>query len=1426
MHGQSQSQSLPLLVADGLSGSIHQITPTTLLIDVGLRTAAILFVTAVAAWWIRKRSAAAIHRVWTLGFAGCLAVPLITLVAPSWTLPLLPASSEATEVSTTVSPSYGTGSDEAGGHPAGTFNPASEIGSHAASYESFTIPHQNWTRPTEAAEKTLSQSPEMGKPREAELSNGGQTQQPTQIVTWQSGVLFIWIVGVLFALVRVSCQHLLLYRLLQNCEPVGERSWGDSVDEVRQLLKIARPVRILRAISASSPIAAGVVRPTVVLPNDSADWNASHRRLVLLHELAHVKRMDVLSQMAAGLVSAICWFNPLCWYGQRRMRSLRELACDDLVLATGERATEYADVLLDVARTFRHKELVAAVGMARNSNVDDRILAILDHARTRVGLTRRAARGLLIASVVVLATIGSLRLSSSGEPTTANVAAASQPNTQTSGTTEQNESNGDSERGTDNGDINATRTMEIRVVGESGQPLENARIHVGAWYVEGFTGDKPPKDHVTDRDGVLSLRIPQRLQILRLWASKAGHVPEFVNFARGTHDGGRLIPRKFEFRLATGATLSGRVVDDEGAPLAGVQVDVQVHVTSPPWTVNPTPTISTWLTDHDYTDSAPVTDETGLWSIGIAPKVRAKGERNSLRSFLSGAAANGGDYRFSLRFTHENYVSDSRWGELQEQQEITTEQLRDGSARLVMERGVPLKGTVRDSTGQRVTSGLVIWHDDPYHGPAVHESQIGATGRFETLPLAPGKYPLTIVAPGAQPHRRQITVSKGMDDLQVSLIPGKRLTLEIVDQSFNPVPNAYVTVGEWQGANALFNHDHPNVPDSQIPRRANDKGFYVWDWAPDDLVTYRVSAKNYSTAEITVVARDQPHVVKLPKQLIFSGQVTDSVDGQPVKQFRATPVTVFRPDFYSTPFREQVPGRDGSYRLEVEGFGEMDYRYKVRVDANGYRSALSVEDYGLTDGALSISFSLDRAPARRGRIVDSSGQPASSATVIPGTPTAVPIVTNSKLDWTGRPITAAADGTFESAATFEPVRFRVVHDSGWAEVLRQPDEPIGTIKLQPWAKVSGTLLQEGRPVPNQTIYFQPIATRPLGEARFQDSYFAQTDEAGRFEFARLPAISGSLRANLGPWRDSPLTSSQAIPLDLKPGDERNITLGGEGATVTGRILATGRGDAELNRNWSINHLIRRDGGIGLSEISSPLSFDPTGPVQASWFLDPSYTAWLNTQPNYFVKLSPDGRFHIGGVPAGKYDLVLQLYEEPAGCLVETVGEKVVSIEITPSDVALRAKDVGRIEVECRAGPRRGEDMRAYRFMDANGRERTIDEMKGRYVVMYVWASWCAPCLEHMPDIQATTERLAGEPVTFVALNIDEEKEKARSLVERHEWSWSQNYLGDNSAMSRQLAVSSVPTYFLINQEGKFESSFVKWSDMAATVNERLGLGAE
>jgi uncharacterized GH25 family protein/thiol-disulfide isomerase/thioredoxin len=1192
-------------------------------------------------------------------------------------------------------------------------------------------------------------------------------------------------------------------RKLRQARGLNSAEWRAQRDVSAQRLGVRANVVLKQYSGALSPMVIGLFRPVMVLPADADSWSNERRMLVLLHELAHVKRRDVLTQTIGCLACALDWFNPICWYGLAQMRRLREMACDDLVLNSGQPATDYADVLLDIARTYRHRGFSTAVGMAHTTNVENRILAILDTARTRVSLTHRVFRTFLLSATALVLVIGSLRLQSRAWP----------PDDPIGDTLETSPAAEGEKKEATNAD-EVFRPLEVQITDEEGRPLDGAKLHIGVWYVEGYQGEKVPKQYIADARGVVQLKLPRRLQILRMWPSKPGYVPLFVNFAEGKHEEGRLIPDKYEFQLKKGHRLSGRVVDDEGNPVSNAKVQVRVEVDKPAWGERPDPMISTWLTDSDFNSPAPITDSNGRWSITNAPARPENGKR---------------DFEFQLQVTHPEFAGDTRWGELQRQQGITTEDLRSGQATLTLKSGLVISGDVVGPEGQPITKGWVVWSDEPYFGNGVFETEIKPDGSFRTPPIHPGEHPVTIVAPGFAAQRRVVQVAREPRPLRFELQPGKRIEIRFVDSAGNPIPEAGVYLANssdsntWNGSNALHNHKHPNVPDYGIPRIADENGIFVWDWAPKEPVNYSVGARGFASQEVSLVAKSEPHVIALADARVVTGLLTDATSGEPVKNFLAMPVIVFRSDFYHTRTTDAKAGHDGKYELPLTGSADPNDRYRVRFEADGYRSVVSDESFGPLDGRATLNYSLQPAPPRKGRVVDADGRPVENATVLEASPTDVPDTANGKPDsWDSRPVSSGAEGDFQLRATTEPVRVRAYHDLGFAEKALSPDEEeVGVVKLEPWATVSGRLLQAGRPVSDQTIYFFPLVRRGLTEARFQDSYYAQTDGDGSFEFDRIPPINGSLKAHLGPWSESPLTSSESIPLKLRPGEHREMTLGGDGTTINGRVVATGRNNEDLSKQWSLNYLVSRDTGVEYPKEAETLSFDPSGPLQPAWLRQPDFDSWVATRRNYFVKLSDDGQLRVHGVEPGEYDLVIQLYEQPAGCLIETIGEKILPVLVTAKHMASGQVDIGDIEVPCRTGPRVGSDMRAFQFTDAGGRVRNVDDMKGQYVLLHAWATWCAPCLESMPMLKATVERYSESPLTVVGLNVDEDTANARAMAKRQRMNWAQNYLGPDSDLMRQLAVSSVPAHYLIGPDGKLVGSANQWVEIEKLLSTAL-----
>lgn len=149
----------------------------------------------------------------------------------------------------------------------------------------------------------------------------------------------------------------------------------------------------LRQSSTEKPPAAmtwGFIRPVVLLPRDCSAWSLVRLRATVLHELAHIRRADSLTQRLTLVACALHWFNPAIWLAARALRADAEAAADDAVLRSGVKASDYAAELLGIAAELgglRQPKLSQGVSIMKDSRIESRIRAIVDPSRRRRGIT-------------------------------------------------------------------------------------------------------------------------------------------------------------------------------------------------------------------------------------------------------------------------------------------------------------------------------------------------------------------------------------------------------------------------------------------------------------------------------------------------------------------------------------------------------------------------------------------------------------------------------------------------------------------------------------------------------------------------------------------------------------------------------------------------------------------------------------------------------------------------------------------------------------------------------------------------------------------------------------------------------------------------------------------------------------------------------
>jgi TonB family protein len=226
-------------------------------------------------------------------------------------------------------------------------------------------------------------------------------------------VVLVWMLGSLVFALRLACGLAQLARLSKRARLLSQDDRLADVDEFCDAPKITRRVRVLQSGNPlAMPLTWGIFRPVVILPPSAREWPENRRRIVLFHEFAHIARHDCFLQMCAELARSFYWFHPLAWMAAGKLRQESERACDDAVLNSGIAAPEYANQLLDLARTLEKpdRRWSAALAVARASTLERRFTAMLNPSIKRSEISRKTGLFTTIAALCLVLPLAAVRL--------------------------------------------------------------------------------------------------------------------------------------------------------------------------------------------------------------------------------------------------------------------------------------------------------------------------------------------------------------------------------------------------------------------------------------------------------------------------------------------------------------------------------------------------------------------------------------------------------------------------------------------------------------------------------------------------------------------------------------------------------------------------------------------------------------------------------------------------------------------------------------------------------------------------------------------------------------------------------------------------------------------------------------------------------
>jgi len=590
-------------MSDLLTNTIEFLSGGTVVLfaDIVIKATVLLLLVIVANALLWRRSAAVRHRLWSLAFCGLLGLPLLATLLPSWRLPILPPAADAAIAEAEP--------------PTDTLPPAldprknrldevseAELQFESAPTELFVesgdaafMPSQNSLMEFGGNLATDDVGVVPADDTEALAVASVAEEEPVADLRFSGFVVSsLWGLGFMIAAWPLAIGFIRNAALQNAADAVDEDvSQSTHVRELSLSLGLRRRVQLMETCRSIVPITWGILRPIVLFPVAWREWTTERRELVLLHELAHVKRLDVAWQLVARLVCALYWFHPLAWYALRRLRIERELACDDCVLMTGARPSEYARELVDMATSYQFLVLPTTVAMAHTTNLEQRVMSLLDRARSHVPVGRIAGQLLLAVAVLVVTCVAVVRPSAKAS----NAIIVSQNDELDAAA----KVPADNEKGDAfpiaNGAVAADMTLNYkgRVVDENGKPIPGANLFFVYWSRTEFRKTDSKAAGTTDNDG--QFEISSRRSDFSFDDEQAFFVCQIVAVADGfglttgssiafettglaakysdeevSAEAKRTNPKRELQLVVDDVPLMGRVVSTEGQPVKGVRV--------------------------------------------------------------------------------------------------------------------------------------------------------------------------------------------------------------------------------------------------------------------------------------------------------------------------------------------------------------------------------------------------------------------------------------------------------------------------------------------------------------------------------------------------------------------------------------------------------------------------------------------------------------------------------------------------------------------------------------------------------------------------------------------------------------------------------------------------------------------------------------
>jgi thiol-disulfide isomerase/thioredoxin len=814
------------------------------------------------------------------------------------------------------------------------------------------------------------------------------------------------------------------------------------------------------------------------------------------------------------------------------------------------------------------------------------------------------------------------------------------------------------------------------------------------------------------------------------------------------------IPAQYTLKMDLAVKIGGRITNDAGKPVAGAHIVL--------WMGRQKSDNPHERYNIDADDILSAAD--GSWTFAEAPP-----------TFQA----------IEMGCWHYDYAN----GDSFPMKSLSPAQLHSGSETYVLPRGIPITGTIQDATG-RPLAGSEVLTGAQMCSNRVPAQKTDAIGRFHYFAKPGDEVTLTITREGYAPELTQYLMGNDPHDITIRLSKSKPMIGRVIGPKGEPVPFAWVYPDTWRGNRSL-----------EIQIRADATGKFEWKDAPLDTVYCDVDAtdKGYiRNTHIPLTASEHEITVTLRRALSVNGTVVDAQTNAPVDNFTAVHGISFGPEqptVWQRNAQNETNGHAGKFAYHITwtypGYG-------VRIEAPGYQPAES-RVFSADEGEVFLDFKLNKGVDIMGKILKPDGQPAADATLV------LALAGQTAYLYNGREVrdqgcqksTTAVDGTFRFPPQSGPFELVVFDDEGYAEVDQDALSKSSTIKLQPWAKIDGSLKVAGKLAPDEQIAVMPKGTpNQPDKPRVHHQINAKTDADGAFAFDRVPPGQGLsvAREVMQPTGGGSFMGfyTETKKIDLSPGQSLHVDLGGIGRPIEGRVVIP----QELSS--------RQDWVFGVScriftEIDRPTLPDPPADVKngtvaqrqawmANFLKSDAGKALIAAQNkaaenmrSYPLQISQDGAWHADDVDAGTYTVTVDIARKNPDSTCGTgesiaVGSAQFTVPRMPQGFSDQPLTIPSITLQMQKNIGVGDAAPDFSVKTLDGKTLTLSKLRGQYVLLDYWATWCGPCIAELPNIKAAYDAYGKDPrFVMISISLDEKADDAKTYADKNATLWNQEH---------------------------------------------------